>query len=280
MQMLHNITAALLLLGFVSEPCLAMGETSNQNASFETKQNSSLSEEKVLTRNENHINSKIQFYQDKYCGPIHPIASGSVFSYNPYVVKGQCFLMRNLVVYQIIDRHKVLVRPRYGNGELNRTAIIYFENNPPELGAILSGPMVDMGTLRYTSVLGEMVVAPLLRWTHYVSFRNLIRLQNNDNFINSEHPYQVKQNYNRNRNRNKTLADEYKNTTAILTKIYERKIVHSTPLAASELKRNEIDWIIKKRASCGTVANAFMSGHESNLECLIKKTKNRIKELE
>ncbi len=73
-----------------------------------------------------------------------------------------------------------------------------------------------------------------------------------------------------------SLVSAYQMETQRLQEIYNHLQQTDTPQQASKLKSQEISWIIAKRRECGPSLEALQSGHEQELECLIRKTKNRV----
>ncbi|MHB1532742.1 DUF4352 domain-containing protein [Acidithiobacillus sp.] len=76
------------------------------------------------------------------------------------------------------------------------------------------------------------------------------------------------------------LAAEYQMVTARLGSVYADKLHKLSSTSAPDLKSNEIAWIIAKRKACGTTAYAMQQGHEVALDCLIRKTTERLQYLE
>jgi uncharacterized protein YecT (DUF1311 family) len=67
--------------------------------------------------------------------------------------------------------------------------------------------------------------------------------------------------------------------TNMLTNDYNKVLGEYNPASDRKIKNAEINWIIQKRAACGTYASDLEPNNESGLECQIAATQQRIKQL-
>ena len=125
---------------------------------------------------EDEINSLRDSYIKDYCKN-HAYLQGSPFNYNPYSTKGKCFFSGYMQVAQIINRHEVLARQLADEGD--STAVIYFKNNPPPVGQLISGALIGIGTVKYESTGGELIVSPLLDWSSNKGLQKITDLELN-----------------------------------------------------------------------------------------------------